>query len=150
MPTKGRATVTLSLNRPPSLHATHDRAQLLHPILVVRQRRILNYRIDPLLFFLDVITNEEDELVAQKQLSFKSSFGAVIEDQLLTFAQLSLEWFDYVADDAPIFITADAINDLGFAHADARHNLRLVVIMAEIAQRRPFLIVLSYRRQGKR
>src|SRR5947208_9824795 len=107
----------------------HDRAQLLHPILVVEQRRILNHRIDPLLFFLDVIANEEDDLVAQKYLLLKACFGAVIEDELLTFAQLAFEWFDDITDDAPIFITADAINDLGFAHADARDNFRLVVIM---------------------
>ena len=88
-------------------------------------------------------SEQEDDLLAREILLLESSFRAVKVFDRIAFLELAFERLEHDRVDFPIFIATDTIGDFGVLDANVGHNLNGFVILSEIAERRPTVVVLS-------
>jgi hypothetical protein len=93
-----------------------------------------------------VFGEEKHELLAHEGFLFEARLGAVKVFDRVALPELSLERLDHFANDSPVFITDDAIGDLGLLNANVCDDSDGFVITAQITQRRPVVVVLRPQR----
>jgi hypothetical protein len=62
----------------------------------------------------------------------------------VAFLKLPFERFDHFPGDFPVFVTGNAIGDLSVLNANVRHDRNCFVIAAQVAERRPVVLLLGY------
>src|SRR5436190_24110695 len=85
--------------------------QLDDSILVVRQGRVFDHRVDPTFLLVVIIAVKKYDLFAQEQFLLKPRLRAVIIRKRLALFELPFERLDDFTDDAPIVVARNAVDD---------------------------------------
>jgi hypothetical protein len=93
---------------------------------------------------------QENDLISQKRFLPKAGFRAMIKLNRIAFAKLALERFHHLTDQAPVFITANAVYNFRLSNAHLGNDGDSAVIISEIRKRWPLLVILGNRQHRQR
>lgn len=86
---------------------------------------------------------QENDLLAGEMLLLETGFSAVKVFDRVALFESSLERLEHLGTDPPILVAANAAGDFRLLNANVDYNSDGFVIVSQITQRRPLLIVLS-------
>lgn len=86
---------------------------------------------------------QENDLLAGEVFLFEAGFGAVEIFDRVAFLELALQRLEHDRVDLPILIAANTVRDLRVLDANVRHYLNGFVVLSQVTQRRPVVVVLN-------
>ena len=125
-----------------------NRSQLAGAVPGVWQGRILQHGIIPLSIFI-TLDQQEDYLLSRKMLGLETCLSAVEVNDLITLLEFSLERLNHDGADLPVLIPTNAVGDLSLLYRNVGDDGNRLVIVSEIAERRPILVVLRKHTGGQ-
>ena len=101
---------------------------------------------------LSTLRQQEHDLLATEILALETRLCTVEVCEFVTLFKLSLERLDHHRADLPILLATDATRNLSLLDPDVRDDRDRLVILPQVTERRPIVIVLraNTRRQHKK
>jgi len=96
-----------------------------------------------------MFSQQENDLLSSEVIFLKTCFGSVEVVDHVTFLKLTFERLEHFGFDRPVLVATNAARDLSLLDTNVRDHRNLSVIAAQIAERRPFLVVLAQRTDGQ-